>query len=71
MPADESPPAGAPDPAASRDWWLRLQVGLGLGGGGAWFAGSVIERDFLAGVGCGLLIAALVLRLGRTRAERV
>ena len=54
--------------SASRDWWLRLQVGLGLAGGATWFAGTMIERDFLGGVGCGLLIAALVLRLGRTRA---
>ena len=55
------------EPGPGRDWWLRLQVGLGLTGGAAWFAGASIQQDFLAGVGCGLLVAALVLRLGRTK----
>ena len=54
--------------AASRDWWLRLQIGLGLAGGAAWFTGALTEQDFVAGAGCGLLVAAVVLRLGRTRA---
>lgn len=56
------------EPDASREWWLKLQVGLGLAGGAAWFAGASIGQDFLAGAGCGLLVAALVLRLGRTKA---
>ena len=60
-------PGGAHEPTASRDWWLRLQIGLGLGGGAAWFTGAMIEHDFLAGAGCGLLAAALILRLGRTK----
>ncbi|MDE2662472.1 MAG: hypothetical protein OXI39_05640 [Gemmatimonadota bacterium] len=59
-------PAGAS--TAGRDWWLRLQVGLGLAGGATWFIGAFTEQDFVAGVGCGLLVAAVVLRLGRTRA---
>lgn len=53
---------------AGRDWWLRLQIGLGLAGGAAWFVGALVKQDFLAGAGCGLLVAALVLRLGRTKA---
>ncbi|WP_419164108.1 hypothetical protein [Candidatus Palauibacter sp.] len=53
----------------SRGWWLRLQLGLGLAGGAAWFAGAFIEQDFLAGAGCGLILAALVLRLGRRKAD--
>ena len=56
------------EPGPSRDWWLRLQVGLALAGGVVWFTGASIELDFLAGAGCGLLVAALVLRLGRTKA---
>lgn len=51
-------------------WWLRLQLGLALCGGAVWFAGVVVGRDFLTGMGLGLLIAALVLRLGRRAAER-
>lgn len=61
-------PGGGEVSTATRDWWLRLQIGLGLAGGAAWFVGALIERDFVAGVGCGLLVAALVLRLGRTNA---
>ncbi|WP_419937047.1 hypothetical protein [Candidatus Palauibacter sp.] len=52
----------------NRDWWLRLQIGLGLAGGATWFIGALTEQDFVAGAGCGLLVAAVVLRLGRTKA---
>ena len=51
-------------------WWLRLQLGLALLGGAVWFVGVFVERDFLTGLGAGLLIAALILRLGRRSAER-
>lgn len=70
---------GAPEPTAgcvSGDrgpatyrWWLRLQVGLALAGGVAWFGGAWAEEDFLTGLGVGLVVAALALRLGRTAAE--
>ncbi|WP_419163906.1 hypothetical protein [Candidatus Palauibacter sp.] len=56
------------EPTASRDWWLKLQLTLGLTGGATWFGGSLLEQDFLAGVGCGLVLAALVLRVGRRTA---
>ena len=49
-------------------WWLRLQLGLALGGGVAWLAGAAADQDFFTGVGLGLLLAALALRLGRTSA---
>lgn len=54
---------------AEARWWLNLQIGLGLAGGLVWFAGAAWEQDFVAGVGCGLIAAALVLRLGRKAAE--
>ena len=47
-------------------WWLRLQLGLALAGGVAWLVGAATDRDFFTGVGLGLLLAALALRLGRT-----
>ncbi|MEJ2318016.1 MAG: hypothetical protein P8Y10_07715 [Gemmatimonadales bacterium] len=50
-------------------WWLRLQLGLGLAGGLVWLAGAAAGGDFFSGVGAGLLIAALVLRLGRRAAR--
>lgn len=57
-------------PTESYRWWLRLQLGLGLGGGGAWVVGVVLGEDFVTGIGLGLLIAALALRLGRRSARR-
>ncbi len=49
-------------------WWLRLQLGLALAGGVVWLGGVFSESDFFAGLGAGLLIAALTLRLGRRAA---
>jgi hypothetical protein len=57
-----------PDGPSSHRWWLKLQVGYGVAGGLAWLVGAAMEQDFIAGVGCGLLVAALLLRLGRTAA---
>jgi hypothetical protein len=51
-------------------WWLRLQLGFGLAGVLLWLAGAAAGSDFLSGLGAGLLIAALVLRLGRRAAGR-
>lgn len=51
---------------ASFRWWLGLQLGLVLGGGAVWFGGAVLEEDFVSGVGVGLVLAALLLRFGRT-----
>lgn len=59
----------AGEPTRSVRWWLGLQVGIGLAGGLAWFAGAMLREDFVAGVGCGMLIGALALRLGRKAAE--
>lgn len=51
-------------------WWLRLQIGLALAGGLVWLTGAILDRDFFTGLGAGLLIAALTLRLGRKAASR-
>jgi hypothetical protein len=56
--------------AFSSRWWLRLQLGLALSGGVVWVIGVLLKRDFLTGLGAGLLIAALTLRLGRRSAEQ-
>ncbi len=58
-----------PEKTATRRWWLNLQLALGVSGGAVWFAGAMWEQDFIAGVGFGLIAAALVLRLGRRSAE--
>lgn len=69
MIADRGPDDGTEASTAGRDWWLRLQIGLGLAGGATWFIGALTEQDFVAGAGCGLLVAAVVLRLGRKKAS--
>lgn len=51
-------------------FWLDLQVALGLSGGVIWFAGAALEQEFVAGVGCGFIASALILRLGRASARR-
>lgn len=57
---------GSPD---SFRWWLNLQIALGLGGGLTWFAGAMWEQEFVSGVGCGLIVSALALRVGRRASE--
>lgn len=58
---------GGGDTAAYR-WWLRLQVGLMLGGGAVGVAGLATEEDFVVGVAVGLLAGGLALRFGRRAA---
>ena len=50
-------------------WWLNLQIGLALVGGAVWLLGAILVQDFVSGVGCGLLMGALVLRFGRRAAR--
>ena len=57
------------EPTATFRGWLGLQVTLGLSGGAVWLVGAILEQEFVAGVGCGLLIGALVLRFGRQAAD--
>ncbi len=60
--------APAPDDAVR--WWLNLQISFGLLGGVTWFAGVVLGREFVSGVGLGLIIGALLLRFARRSAAR-
>lgn len=45
--------------------WVNLQISFALAGGAVWFAGALFERDFVSGIGVGLVAAALLLRVGR------
>lgn len=56
-------------PIESARWWLNLQVSFGLAGGAVWLAGTLLRQDFVAGVGGGLILAALLLRMARGAAE--
>lgn len=42
---------------------------MALVGAIIWLVGAVLTEDFVAGVGCGMLIGALLLRLGRRNTE--
>lgn len=53
---------------SSERWWVGLQAGYGIGGGAVWLGGKVLENEFVAGAGLGLVVAALVLRFGREAA---
>lgn len=55
-------------PTATRRWWVGLQAGFGLGGGVVWMGGKMLESEFVAGAGLGLVVAALILRFGRRAA---
>ncbi|MDH3732518.1 MAG: hypothetical protein OEU54_03250 [Gemmatimonadota bacterium] len=50
-------------------WWLNFQVSFGLAGGATWLAGTYLEQEFVAGIGAGLVLAALLLRMARAPAE--
>ncbi len=67
----EGQPSGEPgsDPTAATKWWLKMQIGLGIGGGAVWFLGTLVEQNFIAGLGFGLIASALILRIGRAAAD--
>lgn len=44
---------------------LRLQLILGGVGAAVWYAGALLASDFASGIGVGMLLAALSLRLLR------
>lgn len=55
-----------PDPSTadrSARPWLNLQISLGLAGGAVWFLGAMLQQDFVSGLGGGLVLAALLLRI--------
>lgn len=46
---------------------LRLQLLLGGLGAAVWYAGAWLESEFASGIGVGVLLSALSLRLLRPR----
>lgn len=45
---------------------LRIQLGLTALGAGVWYAGAFLEREFVSGIGVGILIGALAIRFLRS-----
>lgn len=63
--AEDSGPEESDGPTVTYRWWLRLQIILTAAGGVATVVGMVGREDFFTGMGLGLFVGALSLRLGR------
>ncbi len=50
-------------------YWLRFQLVMACIGGGFWYGGVLWESEFTSGLGVGILVSALALRLLRRRAD--
>ena len=51
-------------------YWLRFQLVMAAAGGVLWYAGVLIGSEFASGLGVGVLVSALALRILRRRADR-
>jgi hypothetical protein len=51
-------------------YWLRFQLVMACVGGAFWYGGVLLESEFTSGLGVGVLISALALRLLRGQADR-
>ena len=47
--------------------WLRFQLALAAVGAGTWYVGSALDEPFVSGLGVGIMLAALAVRLVRGR----
>jgi hypothetical protein len=47
--------------------WLRFQLALAAFGAGTWYLGSALDEPFVSGLGVGIMLAALAVRLVRGR----
>lgn len=48
-------------------YWLRLQLVMALAGAALWYAGVLVDSEFTSGLGVGVLLSALALRVLRSR----
>ena len=51
-------------------YWLRFQLVLAATGAVLWYGGVLLDSEFVPGLGVGLLVSALALRIQRRRAGR-
>jgi hypothetical protein len=51
-------------------YWLRFQLVLAVTGAVLWYGGVLLDSEFVSGLGVGLLVSALALRIQRRRAGR-
>jgi hypothetical protein len=55
---------------AESRYWLRFQLVLAATGAGLWYAGILLGSEFTSGLGVGVLLSALALRILRGHADR-
>lgn len=54
---------------AETTYWLRLQLVMAAAGAASWYTGVLLQSEFTSGVGVGVLVSALALRVLRRRAR--
>ena len=52
---------------AESRYWLRFQLVMAVAGAALWYAGVVVDSEFTSGLGVGVLLSALALRVLRSR----
>jgi hypothetical protein len=50
-------------------YWLRFQLVMAAAGAVLWYAGVHVGSEFTSGLGVGVLVSALVLRILRRRSD--
>ena len=50
--------------------WLRFQLIMAAAGAVLWYVGVLVGSEFTSGLGVGILLSALALRILRRRADR-
>jgi len=49
--------------------WLRIQLVMAVIGAALWYAGALLDSEFTSGLGVGVLLSALALRILRRQAD--
>lgn len=50
-------------------YWLRFQMVMAVVGAVLWYVGVLLDSEFTSGLGVGVLLSALVLRILRRNAD--
>ena len=50
-------------------YWLRFQMVMAVVGAVLWYVGVLLDSEFSSGLGVGVLLSALALRIVRRKAD--
>ena len=50
-------------------YWLRFQMVMAVVGAALWYVGVLLDSEFSSGLGVGVLLSALALRILRRNAD--